>query len=484
MGIFGKNKYDVNFISLPQQVSKNKIDIENLQKIIKQAYKTTTQLTEQSTSVALNTTNITDVTIKSGWLIDPNGLLFQIASVLEDLVYINFWANLKGIQGDIGPANTLTIGNVETLETGEQATAQITGNAPNQTLNLGLPKGNTGDRGAPGLRGEQGPQGEQGLQGKRGFGFYTTQQQILSTGTTQIKYGDIIGYDNPQVGDFIISENEQSNGYYGRITSIETLTTTIEYIGTLKGEKGINYTGEWVSGGEYFVDDVVTYNGSAYICINNINGSTTTPLADTTNWSIFVTGEIPSDSIFEFDLSLSPYTDFTKGSSGTIPKGYNDLYKSVIRSNINGNLYNKLNDINSDLSTAFKTAIANANGKILEIEATFDGAYAPIKVVGLAHNTDRYSNATQSACFINGYDAGTATMQGILQIGSCNICPRLVVLGYRKNTYGDVESSFVLNIFGNVDEANTTEVDKDFKFSNVYALASISLTKLKITIKN
>ena len=102
MGIFGKNKYDVNFISLPQQVSKNKIDIENLQKIIKQAYKTTTQLTEQSVYVALNTTNITDTTIKSGWLMDPNGLLFQIASVLEDLVYINFWANLKGETGQNG----------------------------------------------------------------------------------------------------------------------------------------------------------------------------------------------------------------------------------------------------------------------------------------------------------------------------------------------------------------------------------------------
>ena len=64
MGIFGKNKYDVNFISLPQQVSKNKIDIENLQKIIKQAYKTTTQLTEQSTSVALNTTIIQIVSLR------------------------------------------------------------------------------------------------------------------------------------------------------------------------------------------------------------------------------------------------------------------------------------------------------------------------------------------------------------------------------------------------------------------------------------
>ena len=33
MTIFGKNKYNVNFLSLPQQVSKNKIDIENLQKM-------------------------------------------------------------------------------------------------------------------------------------------------------------------------------------------------------------------------------------------------------------------------------------------------------------------------------------------------------------------------------------------------------------------------------------------------------------------
>ncbi|CAM5769751.1 hypothetical protein [Bosea minatitlanensis] len=49
--------------------------------------------------------------------------------------------------GPPGPANVLTIGDVETLETGEPATAAITGTAPNQTLNLGLPKGNTGEKG-------------------------------------------------------------------------------------------------------------------------------------------------------------------------------------------------------------------------------------------------------------------------------------------------------------------------------------------------
>ncbi len=46
--------------------------------------------------------------------------------------------------GPPGPANTLTIGDVDTLETGEPATAELTGDAPAQVLNLGLPKGNTG----------------------------------------------------------------------------------------------------------------------------------------------------------------------------------------------------------------------------------------------------------------------------------------------------------------------------------------------------
>ncbi len=49
--------------------------------------------------------------------------------------------------GPPGPANSLEIGDVETLEAGEPATASITGAAPNQELNLGLPKGDKGDKG-------------------------------------------------------------------------------------------------------------------------------------------------------------------------------------------------------------------------------------------------------------------------------------------------------------------------------------------------
>jgi hypothetical protein len=49
--------------------------------------------------------------------------------------------------GDTGPANSLAIGTVTTLPPGEQATATITGDAPEQVLNLNLPQGEKGDPG-------------------------------------------------------------------------------------------------------------------------------------------------------------------------------------------------------------------------------------------------------------------------------------------------------------------------------------------------
>lgn len=48
----------------------------------------------------------------------------------------------------IGPANTLAIGNVTS---GTTANASIVGEAPNQTLNLTLPKGAKGDKGDEGV---------------------------------------------------------------------------------------------------------------------------------------------------------------------------------------------------------------------------------------------------------------------------------------------------------------------------------------------
>ena len=55
-----------------------------------------------------------------------------------------------------------------------------------------------------------------------------------------------------------------------------------------QGEKGVNPMGTWAANNEYYVDDLVTYNGSCYICIKDHQGSSITPNLDTTNWILFV----------------------------------------------------------------------------------------------------------------------------------------------------------------------------------------------------
>lgn len=94
----------------------------------------------------------------------------------------------QGVQGNPGPANTLTIG---TVQSGDTASASITGVSPNQTLNLTLPKGEKGDKGDTGETGPQGatgPQGEQGIKGDTGeqglAGFSPTIEINTNTAST------------------------------------------------------------------------------------------------------------------------------------------------------------------------------------------------------------------------------------------------------------------------------------------------------------
>ena len=71
----------------------------------------------------------------------------------------------KGEKGDIGLSNTLTIGVVSK---GDEASANITGDSPNQILNLVLPKGDKGD---------QGPKGEDG-KGVNILGSYNSLEEL------------------------------------------------------------------------------------------------------------------------------------------------------------------------------------------------------------------------------------------------------------------------------------------------------------------
>lgn len=62
----------------------------------------------------------------------------------------------------------LRIGSVDTLAPGVQASASLTGDGSDKTLNLGLPTGGQGAQGPKGEKGDQGPQGEKGEKGDTG----------------------------------------------------------------------------------------------------------------------------------------------------------------------------------------------------------------------------------------------------------------------------------------------------------------------------
>ena len=60
----------------------------------------------------------------------------------------------RGNTGQNGVTPTLSAGNVETLEPGQPATASVTGEGPEYQINLGIPRGQTGAQGTPGQDGQ------------------------------------------------------------------------------------------------------------------------------------------------------------------------------------------------------------------------------------------------------------------------------------------------------------------------------------------
>lgn len=84
--------------------------------------------------------NIGDIWYNNGDTGDEAGKSF--------IYYDGYWVELNpgtlGPQGDVGPAgpaNTLTVGTVTTLAPRELATVTISGTAPNQTIDFGIPNG-------------------------------------------------------------------------------------------------------------------------------------------------------------------------------------------------------------------------------------------------------------------------------------------------------------------------------------------------------
>lgn len=119
----------------------------------------------------------------------------------------------KGDPGTDGQTPNIAIGTVTTLESGINATAEITGATPNLTLNLGIPKGEKGDQGPQGPAGIQGPQGIQGEAGPAGVDGLTTAISVNGN-TYEHVNGTITLPDYPSVNGFATLDyvNEMTGG--------------------------------------------------------------------------------------------------------------------------------------------------------------------------------------------------------------------------------------------------------------------------------
>ncbi len=96
----------------------------------------------------------------------------EINIIVEDEAPIDVSAELENdfLRGEKGPSNVLTIGSVEK---GEEAAASITGESPNQKLNLVLPKGDTGSTGD---KGDKGDNGNDGYTPIKGTDYFTEEE--------------------------------------------------------------------------------------------------------------------------------------------------------------------------------------------------------------------------------------------------------------------------------------------------------------------
>ena len=90
----------------------------------------------------------------------------------------------KGEQGDVGPANTLTVGTVADSAPGSTPEVTITGTAPNQTINFVLPTGDTGPQGETGATGATGATGDTGPAGPGVAAGGSTGQVLAKSSST------------------------------------------------------------------------------------------------------------------------------------------------------------------------------------------------------------------------------------------------------------------------------------------------------------
>lgn len=125
------------------------------------------------------------------------------------------WEEIDALIGPPGPSNNLSIGSVSK---GENASASITGDSPNQVLNLVLPKGDPGPQGDVGPKGDPGENGKDGANGI-GLPLGGNKNQVLvknSTTDYDVKWMSLLDFCHPIGEYFETSEVDfDPNIYWG-----------------------------------------------------------------------------------------------------------------------------------------------------------------------------------------------------------------------------------------------------------------------------
>ena len=165
---------------------------------------------------------------------------------------------------------------------------------------LSGPSGATGPQGDIGIIGETGPTGVQGI----GIGT-TLRGAWTSGGTYSLNSGspDAVTYNGAfyvcilAVSGSTVTPDQNTTNWLLYVRQGGTGPTGPSGATGPPGATGIGIgttlQGQWTSGATYnsrsgVNADAVTYNGSFYVCINSVSGSTTPPSVDTANWTLYV----------------------------------------------------------------------------------------------------------------------------------------------------------------------------------------------------
>lgn len=242
----------------------------------------------------------------------------------------------KGDTGDTGPQGVQGVQGLIGPEGPQGLKGETGATGPKGEIGPQGPTGPQGNAGPVGPQGSKGEQGEQGIQGIRGLGTFRTSTS-LTTSSTTVAYSSLASPPADgklQIGDMILDPN-------GLIFAVLTATSSgniaIGYRWNIKGPKGdtgakgetgatgpigpvgpqgpkgetgaqgpqgiqgeigpqgptgptavanINAKGTYNGSTKYVRNDLVNYNGNAYVCI--VASSTGVLPTNTANWQLFV----------------------------------------------------------------------------------------------------------------------------------------------------------------------------------------------------